>query len=68
LQPVTEEEKRETEREKRQTKNKKIKVCKNKKGFYLCSPKRKGQKTKRAGSDFRGIKLKVKMVKAIQNI
>jgi len=46
----------------------KNKVCKIKKGFYLCSPKRKGQKTKSFGSDFRGIKLKVKMVKTIQNI
>jgi hypothetical protein len=68
LQPVTEGDKRGEGTGKRRAKIIKNKVCKIKKGFYLCSPKRKGQKTKRAGSDFRGIKLKVKMVKAIQNI
>jgi hypothetical protein len=47
LQPANEEEKRGKAGKKRQTKNKKNKVCKFKKGFYLCSPKRKGRKNER---------------------
>jgi hypothetical protein len=68
LQPVTEEEKRETEREKRQTKNKKIKFARLKKVSTFAVPKERGKNREKTGSDFRGIKLKVKMVKAIQNI
>jgi hypothetical protein len=38
---------------KRQTKIKKNKVCKFKKGFYLCSPKRKGRKKRKEAGNGR---------------
>jgi hypothetical protein len=47
LQPANEEEKRGKGAKKGASENKKIKVCKFKKGSYLCSPKRKGRKNER---------------------
>ena len=47
MQPANEGEKRGEAGEKEASKNKKNKVCKFKKGFYLCSPKRRGRKKRK---------------------
>jgi hypothetical protein len=58
LQPANEGEKRGGSGKKEANKNKKNKVCKFKKGSYLCSPKRKGRKNERKPETEQGRKLR----------
>jgi hypothetical protein len=53
LQPANEEEKRGEGGKKEANKIKKNKVCKFKKGSYLCSPKRKGRKKRKEAGNGR---------------
>ena len=57
MQPANEEEKRGESGKKGKQKIKKNKVCKFKKGSYLCSPKRKGRKNERKPETEQGRKL-----------